>query len=97
MMSNYKYDLERSPRFEREVRKAEERGLKTEELDAVVEKLRKGERLEPNRKDHPLHGKYKGYRECHINSDWLLVYRKYEDKLVLFLYRTGTHSDLFKS
>lgn len=97
MMSNYKYDLEHSPRFEREVRKAEKRGLKTEELDAVVEKLRKGERLEPNRKDHPLHGKYKGYRECHINPDWLLVYRKYEDKLVLFLYRTGTHSDLFKS
>jgi addiction module RelE/StbE family toxin len=64
-------------------------------FDSIVETLRKGERLERNRKDHVLHGEYKGYRECHINSDWLLVYRKYEDRLVLFLYRTGTHSDLF--
>ena len=95
MMSTYKYDLERSARFEREVRKAEKRGLKTEELDAVVEKLRKGERLEQSRKDHALHGEYKGYRECHIHSDWLLVYRRYEDKLIMFLYRAGTHSELF--
>ena len=95
MNSIYKYSLKRSARFEREVRKAEKRGLRAEELDAVVEKLRKDEQLERKHHDHPLHGEYEGYRECHINPDWLLIYRKYKDKLVLLLSRTGTHSDLF--
>ena len=91
----YKYSLTQSSRFYKEVARAKKRGLNTRELDAVVKKLRKGEQLEQSRKDHALHGEYKGYRECHIHSDWLLVYRKHEDTLVLFLYRTGTHSDLF--
>ena len=92
-----KYKVERSPHFERELKKAQKRGLDVNEAEALIVRLSKGERLEPNRKDHALHGEYKGYRECHINPDWLLVYKKFEDKLILFLYRTGTHSDLFKS
>ena len=46
-------------------------------------------------KDHPLKGKYLGFRECHIRPDWLLVYKKIKNELVLMLVRTGTHSDLF--
>ena len=91
----YKYSLTQSSRFDKEVARAKKRGLNTRELDAVVKKLRKGERLEQSRKDHALHGEYKGYREYHIYSDWLLVYRRYEDKLIMFLYRAGTHSELF--
>ena len=46
--------------------------------------------------DHALTGNYKGFRECHINPDWLLIYKIHNDILVLTLSRTGTHSDLFK-
>ena len=46
-------------------------------------------------KDHELIGDFKGCRECHITPDWLLIYEIYEDELILYLTRTGTHSDLF--
>ena len=95
MTAYYKYDVERSARFEREVRHAERRGLKSEELEAVVDKLRRDEQLERKYCDHPLKGDRKGCRECHINPDWLLVYRKDKTKLILYLIHTGTHSDLF--
>jgi len=52
------------------------------------------EPLESKNKDHNLSGNYAGFRECHISPDWLLIYR-YCDKY-LELYRTGTHSDLFR-
>ena len=56
---------------------------------------RTGEPLPPKYKDHPLHGEYEGHRDCHINPDWVLIYIKHEDKLILHLVRTETHSDLF--
>ena len=90
-----KYEVIRTALFDKEVKKAEKRGRNLEQLYDVVGKLSNGEILEPKYKDHPLRGEYKGYRECHINPDWLLIYRKYEDKLILLLARTGTHSDLF--
>ena len=46
-------------------------------------------------RDHDLTGNYKGCRECHIQPDWLLVYEVNNDELILYLIRTGTHSDLF--
>ncbi len=65
-------------------------------LDAVVETLLKGEKLEAKYRDHILLGsKYEGLHECHIQSNWLLVYRIIEDCLILELCYTGTHSDLF--
>lgn len=51
--------------------------------------------LPPRYKDHNLDGCYKGYRECHITPDWLLVYKTDQNILTLTLTRTGTHSDLF--
>lgn len=58
-------------------------------------KLANGEVLAPKHKDHTLSGDWVGHRECHIQPDWLLVYRYDNDVLVLTLSRTGTHSDLF--
>lgn len=89
------YRVVSTPRFDKELEKAKKRGLKIENFDTVVVMLRNDEPLPPKYRDHPLSGKFKGYRECHINPDWLLVYRKYKDKLILLLSRTGTHSDLF--
>ena len=60
-----------------------------------MEKLQNGIPLEEKYRDHELKGKYKGFRECHIQPDWLLMYLKEEDILVLTLVDTGTHADLF--
>ena len=61
----------------------------------VVTLLASGETLPVEFRDHSLSGNYSGYRECHIQPDWLLVYKITENQLLLTLYRTGTHSDLF--
>ena len=67
-----------------------------EELRAVTDLLQEGKTLPEKYRDHSLSGNYKGYRECHINPDWLLIYKRKEAIMVVSLYRTGTHSDLFK-
>ena len=64
-------------------------------INQIIKKLANGEKLEEKNKDHDLHGNWEGYRECHILPDWLLVYKYIEDELILYLTRTGTHSDLF--
>jgi mRNA interferase YafQ len=63
-------------------------------LRALMTKLTKEEPLDPKYKDHRLSGDYKNHRECHVEPDWLLIYR-ITAKEILFV-RTGTHSDLFK-
>ena len=84
-----------SNRFKKDLKLAIRRGYKIDLLDEVVTKLADGEVLEPKYKDHELSGDFKGLRECHITPDWLLVYQIIENELVLYLSRTGTHSDLF--
>ena len=81
----------------KDLRQARKRGLPETELNAIVEKLAKDEPLEIKHKDHPLKGKYWGFRECHIRPDWLLIYKKEDTRnlSLLYLMRTGTHSDLF--
>lgn len=64
-------------------------------LFTVVEKLANDEILEENYREHKLTGNYTGCRECHIEPDWLLIYEKVDDNLILILNRTGSHSDLF--
>ena len=64
-------------------------------LKDIITKLANGEPLGARHKDPPLSGDWIGHRECHIQPDWLLVYRIENDILVLTLSRTGTHSDLF--
>ena len=81
--------------FRKDYKLAIRRGLKIELLDAVIETLAMGNTLPAENRDHELSGNWKGHRECHIQSDWLLIYRIKNDVLVLTLSRTGTHSDLF--
>ncbi len=84
-----------SNRFKKDLKLAIRRGYKIELLEAVVNSLAAGEILDPKYKDHELSGDLKGFRECHITPDWLLVYQVVKNELVLYLFRTGTHSDLF--
>ena len=67
-----------------------------EEIDTVVSLLSTNDKPLPKRySDHALKGKYAAYRECHIQPDWLLIYKKNKTDLILMLVRTGTHSQLF--
>lgn len=74
---------------------AVKRNLNIDLLDDIIRALSRGEILPEKNRDHELTGDWVGYRECHIQSDWLLIYRIEDDVLVLTLCRTGTHSDLF--
>lgn len=84
----------RSSQFKRDVRKARARGKELSKLRALLKLLIEREPLAARHRDHPLRGNWKGYREAHIESDWLVIYRVEGDELNLV--RTGTHSDLFK-
>ena len=84
-----------SNQFRKDLKLARKRGLKIERLKEVVNILAEQKKLEDKYRDHGLSGEYKGFRECHIEPDWLLVYRIDKDVLELFLFRTGSHSDLF--
>ena len=81
-------------KFKKEVEKAKKQGRDIQELKKIIELLINEKPLPLKCKDHKLVGSYKGYRECHIAPDWLLVYMKTDTEL--FLERTGSHSDLFK-
>ena len=72
-----------------------ERGLNLELLDQVVTMLQNNIPLQEKYRDHELKGKYQGFRECHIQPDWLLIYLKDNDVLTLTLVDTGSHTDLF--
>lgn len=82
-------------RFKKDYKLAMKRGLNIELLDNTIRMIASGEQLPEEFNDHSLIGDWKGFRECHIEPDWLLVYRIEKDILVLTLSRTGTHSDLF--
>jgi len=90
-----KYEIQRTSQFKKDYKTAVKRGCDAEQLKKVVTLLAYGKALPEEYKDHSLSGKYAGYRECHIKPDWLLVYKIIENVLILSLYRTGTHSDLF--
>ena len=90
-----KYEIKPSHTFKKELKQAQKRGLDISKLVSVVNALAEGKTLEVKYKDHALTGNYKGYRECHIQPDWLLIYQYDNNELYLYLARTGTHSDLF--
>ena len=81
--------------FKKDYKLAIKRGLPIDELDNVIRLLVENVPLPEKYKDHELSGNWKGFRECHIQPDWLLVYRIFNNNLILSLTRTGTHSDLF--
>ena len=84
----------RSTQFKRDVKRAEKRGKKLSKLRVLLASLIQQEPLSARYLDHPLRGIWKGYREAHLEPDWLLIYRVESDEL--HLVRTGSHSDLFK-
>ena len=94
-MRKTKYTVKPTTQFKKDYKRAMKRGLKIELLERIVELLAMGEALPEKNRDHELSGNWDGHRECHIQPDWLLVYRIEDNVRVLTLTRTGTHSDLF--
>ena len=79
--------------FDKDIKRMKKRGKELDKLKIISRSLINGEELDPLHKDHKLIGNWLGRRECHIESDWLLIY-KIENERIIFE-RTGTHSDLF--
>lgn len=88
-------DIVWTTKFKKDYKLALKRHLDIDLLDDIIRALSRGETLPEKNKDHELSGNWTGHRECHIQPDWLLVYRIDDDILVLTLTRTGTHSDIF--
>ena len=84
-----------SNQFKKDLKLAKKRGCKIEDLRNVIDTLAREQKLDEKYHDHGLAGNYNGFRECHVEPNWLLIYRINQDALELYLFRTGTHSDLF--
>ena len=80
--------------FDKDIKRAVRRGKNVEKFKIIARTLLAGDPLDPIHRDHKLTGNYVGRRDCHIESDWLLIY-KFENEFLIFE-RMGTHSDLFK-
>ena len=90
-----RYELEFTHQYLKDLKLARKRGLDENKLNEVILRLIQGKELPPNNRDHFLTGNYKGFRECHISPDWLLIYSRDITVKIVTLVRTGTHSDLF--
>lgn len=80
--------------FEKDIRRAERRGKNLEKFKIIAPTLVTGTPLDPLHRDHRLIDNFQGRRECHIESDWLLIYKV--EKTRIIFERMGTHSDLFR-
>ena len=89
------FNVKTTGKFDRDIKLAKRRGLNEDDLFAVVKKLADGEILPEKCRDHALKGDFVGKRECHINPDWLLIYKKEKTIQLITLIRTGTHADLY--
>ena len=86
----------RTNQFKKDIKLAGRRGKDLARLKAVLELLIDGESLPSQYKDHPLRGDFAGSRDCHVESDWVLIYTLMENGGHVRFERTGTHSDLFR-
>lgn len=82
-------------RFEKDLKIMIKRSKNINNLKNIIKKLVNEEPLESKYKDHKLIGNYLGRRECHIEPDWLLIYKIIPEENIIIFERTGTHSDLF--
>ncbi len=87
------YEIMQTARFKKDLKMVKRRGQDMNLLREVVNHLAAGEKLDDKYLNHELKGRYRAYQECHLQPNWLLIY-SYVDS-ILYLVRTGTHSDLF--
>jgi mRNA interferase YafQ len=83
-----------SSQFKKDYKKVKKQNKDIGKLSVVIDKLAAKERLDAKYRDHPLTGSWKGFRDCHVEPDWILIYQTTAEALILA--RTGSHSELFK-
>ncbi len=88
-------DIEYTTQFKKDLKRAKRRQKSLKKIQDIMEKIANEESLEKKLLDHPLIGEWRGFRELHIEPDWLLIYEITSDKKTVIFTRTGTHSDLF--
>ena len=88
-------DLVTTAQFRKDLKRIRKRGYDLSKLDDILQSLQREELLPAKHHDHALTGDYIGFRECHVEPDWLLIYAIDKGLLILTASRTGTHSDLF--
>ena len=89
------YTVKATNRFKKDLKTVIKRVYNTKIMDTVISSLANGKELAEKYCDHNLHGEWEGCRECHVLPDWLLIYKIDGKDLILYLMRTGSHSDLF--
>lgn len=89
------YQIKPTSQFKKDLKVIQKRGYNLNLLTEVIQLLADGQKLPEKNRDHSLSGNFAGCRECHIAPDWLLIYELSDNDLILYLTRTGTHSDLF--
>lgn len=89
------YNIKPTNQFKKDLKTVQKRGYNLNLLTEVIQLLADGQKLPEKNRDHSLSGNFAGCRECHIAPDWLLIYELSDSDLILYLTRTGTHSDLF--
>lgn len=87
--------IRQATRFRRDIKRLQRQNANLSRLQTIIKQLADELPLEARYRDHQLTGNWRGFRECHIQPDWLLIYRVEDGELQLA--RTGTHSDLFGS
>ena len=95
--NSFIYTVRFSSTFKKSYKRIKKQGKDISKLERVVSKIANKELLEEKYKDHQLNDnkRYKGCRECHIESDWLLIYKIIDNEIILLLIETGSHSELF--
>ena len=91
-----RYAIKKSSAFKKAIKKFKHQSEVLEKIENIIDTLADNKPLDSNHKDHALQGEYTGYRECHIEPELLLIYKKQDDILVLVCFRLGSHSELFK-
>ncbi len=89
------YNIKPTSQFKKDLKTIQKRGYNLGLLTEIIQLLADGQKLPEKNRDHSLSGNFAGCRECHITPDWLLIYELSDNDLILYLTRTGTHSDLF--
>ena len=85
-----------STRFRRDLKRLQRRGKDIDKLEAIIDQLQAQTPLPERQRDHALTGQWSNHRECHIEPDWLLIYRIDSEENLLMLVRSGSHADLFR-
>ena len=92
------YKIKYTKEFKKSLKRITKQGKQIDKLFEIIDKLSRKEKLEPKYKDHALYNdrRFKGCRDCHIEPDWILIYKYLDNEIILLLVNTGSHSNILE-